>query len=595
MIRKWLSLLLALALLITGALQAVSAEETPGDETEALPAEDSQDGDDSEQIPMDLDEDEDGEEGETLLQVRLLTKGDEGDDVLFLQLRLESLQYYKGTADGKYGAETETAVREFQKDNENRGLQVTGVADIATQMLAASTQYRALRYNSEGEDVRELQIRLTALGYYTGQIKGKYLEGCENGIKQFQKNNGLKVTGVADALTQEALFSYGAIARYDVAEATPTPLSNDSFYVVTNDENAPIMPEEPVAYTKTLKSGMTKSKLVIQLQERMQQLGYYDGPISGNFMNKTLAAVKKIQTQNGMKATGTVDEETWNLIFNSTGIVMPNATPKPSPTPEPVPFAITVDVKNQIVSVYSMDENGEYTVPVRQMLCSTGKVGTPSPVGDWVLNGRKANWCYFPKWGDYARYWTRINSKVAFHSPIYSAVSLSALKKESYNMLGNRASHGCIRLAVPDAKWIYDNVGAGTVVSIREDLPLDKELKTALLAVKPKSADDPAIATTPEPEYSRDAVPDLKGAVLSEANKSKGEAVYWVQRRLKELGYYPTKCTGQMLNRTTQAVKDFQKDHGFGQTGKVDQKLINAMAEAEKITPTPAPMETPAP
>ena len=56
MIRKWLSLLLALALLITGALQAVSAEETPGDETEALPAEDSQDGDDSEQIPMDLDE-----------------------------------------------------------------------------------------------------------------------------------------------------------------------------------------------------------------------------------------------------------------------------------------------------------------------------------------------------------------------------------------------------------------------------------------------------------------------------------------------------------------------------------------------------------
>ena len=572
------------------AVPAIAQEEADGDDSVQIPLdEDDADGDDSEQIPVVIPEEAEGDGEEAVLELRELKTGDEGEDVRYLQMRLKDLQYFEYEADGVYGKSTENAVRRFQEDNANRGLEATGNADPATQMLAASTRYRGLRYGSSGEDVKELQTRLTELGYYKGKISGDYLEGTRNGISQFQKNNGLEETGVADPVTQETLYSFGAVGKYDVEEATPTPISDLSFYLVDENENAPVMPDEPVPYTKTLKSGTTKSALVKQLQERMQQLGYYDGPVSGNFMEKTLAAVKKIQTQNGMKATGTVDEDTWNLIFNNTRIVMPDATAKPTATPEPVPFAITVDVKNQIVSVYSRDENGEYTVPVRQMLCSTGKVGTPSPVGDWVLNGRKARWCYFPKWGDYARYWTRINSKVAFHSPIYYATSNSAIKEVSYKMLGSRASHGCVRLALEDAKWIYDNVTAGTVVSIREDLPVDKELKSVLMAEKPATSKGTKAEPTAEPPYNREEKPELKGAVLTEGS-SKGDAVYWVQNRLKELGYYTTRCTGQFYNRTAQAVRDFQADHGFYQSGTVNQALIDAMAEAEKITPTPEPV-----
>ncbi len=535
------------------------------------------------EAPVPLDLPEEGDEGENgeITNIRPLTVGDEGDDVLFLQLRLESLQYFSGEPDGWYTGETQDAVRRFQEDNASKGLEPTGDADPETQLLLSSARYRGLKYGSEGDDVREVQTRLTALGYYKGKISGNYLEGTTNGIKKFQELNGLEVTGAADPLTQEILFSATAVGRYDTEETTPTPtpLSDDAFYRVNeNDDGAP-MQAGLVPYSKTLKSGTQGSALVKQLQERMQLLGYYDGPISGNFMEKTLKAVKKIQKQNGLTVTGTVDEETWNLIFNDPDLVMPNATPRPTATPEPVAFAITVDVRNQIVSVYTRDEDGNYTVPVRQMLCSTGKVGTDSPLGDWVLNGRKALWCYFPKWGDYARYWTRINAQVAFHSPIYSAVSLSAMKTTSYKMLGRRASHGCIRLSVPDAKWIYDNVGKGTVVSIRNDLPIDEELKAALkLPASPNETPTPA---PPEPDYSREQKPDLKGRTLAKGNKNDSDAVYWVQRRLKELGYYTTRCTGQMLNRTTQAVKDFQKAHGFSQTGRVDQKMIDAMAEAE--------------
>ena len=594
MIRKWISLLLVFLLLAAaGICGSAENTETDGDDSGQVPVDfpGEADGDDSVQVPVDVPEIGTDEMAEAGTQIRVLSPGDEGEDVLFLQMRLKSLRYYEGEANGKYGKETENAVRAVQEDNVNRGLEATGSADAATLVLLASAKYRGLRYGSEGEDVKELQTRLILLGYYTGKVSGNYLEGTRNGIREFQKNNDLEATGVADPLTQEMLFSSYAVGKHDVAEPTPTPYSDLSWYLVNDNESGAPMPPEPVLFTKELRKD-SKGDDVKKLQERMQQLGYFDGPISGYYRELTIAAVKKIQTQNGMKATGRTDEVTWNLIFNDPGIVMPDQTPKPQPTPVPPTFAITVDVKNQIVSVYSRDEEGNYTVPVKQMLCSTGKKGTPSPVGDWVLNGRKARWCYFPKWGDYARYWTRINSKVAFHSPIYYATDVKAMKTASYKMLGQRASHGCIRLSVPDAKWIYDNVGAGTVVTIREDMPVDKELKEALkLPASPNATATPA---PPEPEYSREGKPQLRGVLQ---NGSRGDEVYWVQRRLKELGYYETMCTGHFLNRTEAAVQNFQRDHGFYPSGTVNQQLVDAMAEAEKATPTPVqtPEPTPAP
>ena len=44
--------------------------------------------------------------------------------------------------------------------------------------------------------------------------------------------------------------------------------------------------------------------------------------------------------------------------------------------------------------------------------------------------------------------------------------------KRQYNKLGQQASAGCIRLAVTDAKWIYDHCRLGTKVVIGEGLSL---------------------------------------------------------------------------------------------------------------------------
>ena len=43
------------------------------------------------------------------------------------------------------------------------------------------------------------------------------------------------------------------------------------------------------------------------------------------------------------------------------------------------------------------------------------------------------------------------------------------LSAAAYNMLGQPASHGCVRLCVRDAKWIYDNCSLGMSVTIGDN------------------------------------------------------------------------------------------------------------------------------
>ncbi|MBQ9253020.1 MAG: peptidoglycan-binding protein [Clostridia bacterium] len=564
-------------------------------ETVPIASESQEEIEPAEEDPDDLPDEDDLEE--EILDSREMKYGDEGDDVLELQTRLQELKYYTGNLSGRYREGTREAVKSFQGDY---GLEKTGIADFATQNRLFAAKYRSLRYGASGEEVKALQTRLMELGYYKGKISGNFLGGTQKSIREFQEKSGLPVTGAADPLTQEALFAPGAVGNGDSPDATNTPVPDlNSFLVDDNDtaaNNGVVMPDNYVPYTKTLKSG-SSGALVKQLQQRMTDLGYYAGPVSGNFAKQTLRAVKAIQVQNGMKETGQVDEDTWNVIFNDRYIVMPDATPKPTPTPTPVPFAITVDVTNQVTTVYGRDEHGEYTVPVRRMICSTGTKANPSDVGDWVLNGRHAKWCVFPKWGNsYARYWTRINASIAFHSVIYTAVSLDAMKTSSYKALGTRASHGCIRLTVEDAKWVYENIGAGTVVSIREDLPADPELRDALKLPNLKKGTSVPVETpvpTPEPDYDATQQPELGNRRLRK--NSEGPEVFWVQTRLAELGFYTGYVGGKMLNGTVNAVKSFQKANGIYASGEVDQKTLDAMMAQPEPAETPVPESTPLP
>lgn len=523
-----------------------------------------------------------------------LEYGATGETVAQIQERLAALGYYKGKVSGNFLDGTRAAVKRFQKDY---GLEETGIVDGQTEALLMTAEYRVLGYGTEGDEVKRLQEHLDTLGYFSDKHTGKYMEATAGAVKSFQEKNGLGATGEADVETQRLLFSNDALSK-DAPEATHTPdpdadLGDINDVVMVEDGNNNDAATEDNEYSKKLRRG-AKGEEVKEVQNRLTELGFFDGPISGNYMNQTVTAVKAFQTMNGLKSDGVTGEDTWNLLFNSQEVLNASATPRPTPVPTPVPYAVTVDVKNQVTLVYGRDENGEYNVPVKRMICSTGMKATPSDVGDWVSNGRRARWAYFPAWGSHAQYWTRINSNIAFHSVIYRKVDTMALSVKSYNLLGSRASHGCIRLLVTDAKWIYDNIGEGTTISVREDLLADPELRNAVKApplnkknMWPASTPEP----TPEPEYKSGTVPPQPWRDLKE--RSEGEDVYWLQARLKELGYYPGTVTGLFLSGTKNAVKKFQKDNGIYASGKADEKTLTALYAG--VLASPAPSESPSP
>ena len=139
-------------------------------------------------------------------------------------------------------------------------------------------------------------------------------------------------------------------------------------------------------------------------------------------------------------------------------------------------YKLTVNRVKCQVTVYAANETGNYCIPVKTFTCSVGKAATPTHVGTYQTV-RKSNPVELmgPSWGKYG---TQINAYGDwFHSvacsnpdPTYS------LAAGNYNMLGQPASHGCVRLCVRDAKWIYDNCGLYTtvVVSDTEYTPFDK-------------------------------------------------------------------------------------------------------------------------
>ena len=130
------------------------------------------------------------------------------------------------------------------------------------------------------------------------------------------------------------------------------------------------------------------------------------------------------------------------------------------------PYYIKINRRQNCITVYTSDENGEYTVPYKAMICSTGLYNA-TPRGTFHLS-TKYLWreLYGKVYGQYA---TRITGGVLFHSVPYYKKSKSALCTEKYNKLGQQASMGCVRLTVEDAKWIADNCPSGTTVEIYDN------------------------------------------------------------------------------------------------------------------------------
>ncbi len=129
-------------------------------------------------------------------------------------------------------------------------------------------------------------------------------------------------------------------------------------------------------------------------------------------------------------------------------------------------FLVVVYIGSQTVTVYTKGPDGKYTTLQKTMVCSTG-TGTGTITGDYTITA-KYRWRKLVG-SSYGQYGSSLGkNNYLFHSLPYSVQAPNSMSMSEYNKLGQKASQGCVRLCVADAKWIYDTVPLDSAVLITD-------------------------------------------------------------------------------------------------------------------------------
>ena len=175
---------------------------------------------------------------------------------------------------------------------------------------------------------------------------------------------------------------------------------------------------------------------VRNVQQRLSELGYYHGEITGIYDRETAVAVTEFQSALGLMADGVVGPETWNAIgLSSESLEYFDSR-----------FSITIGLDTRKL-VLREDNNIIKTYNV-----AVGKPSTPTPIGNWKIIQKTVN-----PGGAFGARWMRINVPWGGYG-IHGT--------DEPDSIGNAVSHGCVRLLNENVIELYDIVPLGTAVDI---------------------------------------------------------------------------------------------------------------------------------
>ncbi|ERI95627.1 peptidoglycan binding domain protein [Clostridiales bacterium oral taxon 876 str. F0540] len=245
--------------------------------------------------------------------------------------------------------------------------------------------------------------------------------------------------------------------------------------------------EESVAVTTPIEQ--PKPPLIIKngdsgdqvksIQQKLNKFGY-NLLVDGSFGTSTYFAVVDFQKKNKISANGIVDSSTVKCLDKA-----PTAETTYKPPVKPstqdtktalnngsaleqyvnsksfiskTNYFIWTDLSKQRVNIFS-GSNGKWEL-IKSFTCSSGKASTPTIKGSYTV-GAKGNY-FIADSGARCKYYTQISGNYLFHSILYDNKG----EKIVDGRLGIPLSHGCIRLAIENAKYIYDNIPSGSLIYI---------------------------------------------------------------------------------------------------------------------------------
>ena len=244
-----------------------------------------------------------------------LTIGSRGKKVETLQRRLVELGWMSGKVTGNYDEETAAAVSAFQR--KTSGLWEDGIAGPDTLRALYSsnaargsatplTSTETLELGSTGTEVRKLQQKLKDLGYLSGSVDGKFGVATEAAVIAFQKNNNLTADGKAGVATLSKLYS-GTAKK---STGTTVKLDDDG-----SSSGRDVSDISSTGYI-TLQEGSSGDQ-VRKMQQRLKDLGYYNGSVDGSFGEGTTAAVMAFQLRNNLTVDGKAGPATQRVLYGS--------------------------------------------------------------------------------------------------------------------------------------------------------------------------------------------------------------------------------------------------------------------------------------
>lgn len=212
-----------------------------------------------------------------------------------------------------YGSYTGYIMKKYVKKSAG------STAKAASKISELGTAPGVMRVGDSNADVKKLQQALEILGYYDGKIDGDYGKGTTAAVMQYQKDKELEIDGYAGKTTVASIFgSCGKVSlttQPDPTEAAASGKAAGASSIKTGSKYQTVESISEIGSAPSAcKQGDTGTN-VVKLQQALECLGYYSGGIDGDYGAGTVAAVKKLQKNRGMKEDGIAGASTLRVLF----------------------------------------------------------------------------------------------------------------------------------------------------------------------------------------------------------------------------------------------------------------------------------------
>ena len=135
-----------------------------------------------------------------------------------------------------------------------------------------------------------------------------------------------------------------------------------------------------------------------------------------------------------------------------------------------VSYKFVVDRVKCVVNIFAAAPGtSNYNIPVYAVYCSPGAPGTETDLGNYTTSTRTTyGYLMGPSWGQYTTHFN-MSSGEFFHAVAGEEQNYHSPFVGSINALGTPQTHGCVRLSVRDAYWIYAFTAPGCPVTVTEN------------------------------------------------------------------------------------------------------------------------------